>query len=597
MKKVLAVKTRALESALQKLERIIELGISMSIEKDPDRLIEMILMGAKEISGADGGSLYLKENDNELNFKIVYNDSLGFAQGGTSGNPVSLPAVNLYNDDGSLNYHNVVSCAFHDGRTIVIDDAYTDPDFDFSGTRKFDSLNNYRSTSFMTVPLKLQGSEILGALQLINCVSVEDNLVVPFSRDIQSFVEALSSLAAAVLYNRNLIDSQTALFESLIQLTASAIDTKSPYTGGHCERVPVLAEMMVSAAENATGGPFTDFCFGSAEEKQAFIIGSWLHDAGKMTTPEFVVDKAVKLETIYNRIHEIRTRFEVLLRDARLMEKQALLDGTDPETAAAGLEAAERALYEDFGFIAGCNTGEVEMDEQARERLISIAEKTWFSHFDHTAGLSMAESERTDIPYSQGEPIEEKLISDKAVHMIPDNGRTKELYGDYGFILPAPKVLYNRGELYNLLIPRGTLTEEERYKINEHIMQTIVMLDRLPFPGGMSRIPEFVGTHHENLSGTGYPRGLKASELSVPSRILAIADIFEAVTASDRPYKRANRLSEAVEILFRMVGAGNIDRDLFILFLESGVFMKYAEQYLPPEQIDEVDTGYYLGQL
>ena len=597
MKEAIAAKTLALETALQKLERIIEMGIAMSVEHNSDKLVEMILKGAKELAGADGGSLYLKEKSNELGFKIILNDSLGFEQGGASSNPISLPPVQLYLSDGEPNFHNVVSSAFHKAETIVIDDAYMDPHYDFSGTREFDKLNNYRSKSFLTVPLKLQGSDIIGALQLINCHSKDVSDAVPFSKDIQSLIEALSSLAAAILNNRILLDSQDALFESLIQLTANAIDTKSPYTGGHCERVPVLARLLAEQAENAKEGPLADFSFNTPIEKKAFIIGAWLHDAGKMTTPEFIVDKAVKLETIHNRIHEIRTRFEVLLRDVRIKEKEALLAGRDPEEAAAELEAAERKLYEDFDFIARANTGEEFVNEEYINRLKEISKRTWLSHFNHTIGLSRDEQKKQMPPYIPGKPIEEQLLADKPQHIVPDSGKTRKIYSDYGFVIPHPDYLYNRGEIHNLLIRYGTLTEEERYKINEHIMQTIVMLDKLPFPIGMNLIPEFVGTHHETLSGTGYPRGLKSDQLSVPSRIMAIADIFEALTASDRPYKDAKKLSEAVEILYQETLTNHIDGDLFELFLTSGIYLEYSKEFMSPDQIDQVDIKKYIRQL
>ena len=596
MKKAIAAKTRALEETLKKLERIIELGTAMSVEKDPDKLVEMILKGAKELSGADGGSLYLKGQNKELDFKIVLNDSLGFAQGGASHSPITMPPVQLYQDDGAPNYHNVVSCTFHKAETIVIDDAYEDPDFDFSGTKKFDALNNYRSTSFMTVPLKLQGSDIIGALQLINCISPKTGEVVPFNSNIQSFVEALGALASAILYNRILLDSQDALFESLIHLTASAIDTKSPYTGGHCERVPQLALMLAEEAERIDEGPLAEFRFDNSIERKAFTVGAWLHDAGKMTTPEFIVDKAVKLETIHNRIHEIRTRFEVLLRDARLQEKEALLNGSDPEETTKKLKETEEQLHREFKFIADCNIGKEQFSPESSAELERIGERTWESHFDHTIGLSREESEKLSTPFIPGETVTEKLLADKAVHLFANNPLLNEKYRKHGFKLPQPDYLYNRGELYNLKIPSGTLTEEERFKINEHIMQTIIMLEELPFPSGMTRIPEIVGTHHETLTGTGYPRGLEASELSIPSRILTIADIFEALTASDRPYKEAKTLSEAVEILYQSSKSGNLDIDLFRLFISSGIYKRYAEKFLPSAQIDDVDEYKYLNK-
>jgi len=596
MKKNLAQKTTALETALQKLERIIELGIAMSVEKNSNKLVELILKGAKEISHADGGSLYLKNKNEILEFKIVLNDSLGFKQGGTSNNPISMPGVRMYAKDGSPNFHNVVSYACHKCNTVVIDDAYDSQHFDFSGTKNFDRMNNYRSKSFLTVPLKLQGSEVIGALQLINSKDEDSGEVCPFSSNIQGFVEALSAEAAAVLYNSNLMQAQEELFESLIQLTASAIDTKSPYTGGHCERVPQLAMMLAEEAENVKVGNLSGFKFKTDEERRAFRIGSWLHDAGKMTTPEFVVDKAVKLETIYNRIHEIRARFEIILRDIKIEEKDALISGEKAEDAAARRMKKEAELIDDFTFIADCNKGEGKPEHDWISRLEQIADRTWLSHFDHTIGLSSEEESRLEKAFIPGSTIEEKLLSDKAQHLVPYKKDSTETYKKYGFVLPHPAYLYNRGEIYNLSIPQGTLTTEERYKVNEHIMQTIVMLDQLPFPKGLAQITEFVGTHHETLTGSGYPRGLTENQLSIPSRIMAIADIFEALTASDRPYKKAKTLSEAIFILNKLKESRHIDPHLFRLFLESGIYKIYAEEYLLEEQIDDVDIDIYLNE-
>lgn len=596
MKKTLAQKTKALETALEKLERIIELGIAMSVEKNSDKLVELILKGAKEISHADGGSLYLKNQEDLLEFKIVLNDSLGFEQGGTSSTPISMPAVPMFTDDEIPNLHNVVSYACHACSMIVIDDAYNAQDFDFSGTKKFDAMNSYRSKSFLTVPLKLQGGEVIGALQLINCMEDGSEEPVPFSTDIQGFVEALSAEAAVVLHNRGLMSVQDKLFESLIQLTAGAIDTKSPYTGGHCERVPELAMMIAEEAEKTTEGPLADFSFSTDEERRAFRIGAWLHDAGKMTTPEFVVDKAVKLETIYNRIHEIRTRFEVLLRDIRLEEKEALLSGAVTETAAGIRAEKEAELFRDFNFIAECNTGLNNADPNRLSRLQKIADRTWLSHFDHTAGLSKEELSRTEEPFIPGCTTSRNLLSDKPEHLVPYKKDFVQTYEKYGFQLPHPKNLYNRGELYNLAIKYGTLTEEERYKINEHIMQTIVMLDQLPFPKELSRIMEFASTHHETLTGSGYPRGLTEESLSIPSRILAIADIFEALTACDRPYKEAKTLSEAIAILYGMKERRQIDPQIFALFLKSGIYKKYADKHLLDAQKDDVDIKRYLDK-
>jgi len=596
MKERLRSRTRDLNASLDRLSKIIDLNIAISAEQNIDRLSELILQGARELSRADGGSLYLINNEaRTLEFVIVLNDSLGFAQGGTSGSSVTLPPVPLFDAEGNPNEHNVVSHTVHHEQTVNIADAYNAGGFDFSGTRKFDEANGYRTQSVLTVPLKPRGSDIIGAIQLLNAKDPDTGETTTFSGEIQRFVEALSAGAATALYNRDLIEEQKRLFDAMIQLIAGAIDAKSPYTGGHCARVPEIALMLAAEAERADKGTLRDFRFDGDSDLRAFRIGAWLHDAGKVTTPDYVVDKATKLETIYNRIHEIRTRFEVLLRDARIERHEAVLSGADPAEEDAKLAAIEAELQEEYAFIAECNLGGEYMAPERLERLKEIARRRWMRHFDDSIGLSWSEQQRRDDTVPAPLPAEEHLLADKEEHIIP---RTDDFYRQYerfGFTIPVPEHLYNLGEVYNLSVGRGTLTAEERFKINEHVMQTILMLDRLPFPPALGNVPEYAGTHHETLDGSGYPRQLTGEDLSIPARIMAIADIFEALTASDRPYKKAKPLSAAIDILAKFKEEGHIDPELFDLFLESGVYREYAERYLRPDQLDEVDIARYVG--
>jgi HD-GYP domain-containing protein (c-di-GMP phosphodiesterase class II) len=598
MKDALSQRTRDLNANMEQLAKIIELNIAISAENDINRLSELILTGARELAGADGGSLYLKnEQGTQLEFQIVLNQTLGFAQGGSSGDPITLPPVPLYSEDGSPNNNNVVTHAFHTGETFNIDDAYNAEQFDFSGTRRFDESSGYHSKSILTVPLKPRGSGIIGAMQLLNRIDPETGEIGTFSPEIQRFVEALSAGAATALYNRDLIESQKRLFDSMIRLIAGAIDAKSPYTGGHCARVPVLAMMLGKEAESVSDGPLAEFAFESDQDWRAFRIGAWLHDAGKVTTPDFVVDKSTKLETIYNRIHEIRTRFEVILRDARIARHEAVLGGADAAEEDRKLAEIEAELTDDYAFVAECNLGGEFLSEEHVARLNRIAARTWMRHFDDTVGLSWEEANRVSeesLQAAKSLPVQEHLIADKPEQVIPRTSEFYKTYEGFGFTIPVPEALYNRGELYNLSIGRGTLTAEERFKINEHVMQTIVMLEELPFPDALRRVPEYAGTHHEALNGSGYPRQLTGEELSVPARVMAIADIFEALTASDRPYKPAKPLSVAVDILSKFRDEGHIDPDLFKLFLTSGAYRQYADEYLKPEQLDEVDISKYI---
>jgi HD-GYP domain-containing protein (c-di-GMP phosphodiesterase class II) len=410
-----------------------------------------------------------------------------------------------------------------------------------------------------------------------------------------AFVDALSGFAAVGIESRHLLKMQRALLDSFIKLIAGAIDAKSPYTGGHCQRVPELTKMLAKAACASTDPPFVDFEL-SEEDWEAVHIASWLHDCGKVTTPEYVVDKSTKLETIYDRIHEIRMRFELLKRDAEVEHWREVADGGDRTQLQAQLDARLQALDDDFAFVAECNEGGEFMAPERIERLRKIAQTTWTRTLDDRIGISWEERQRKDRIPAPVLPVTERLLADKQEHIIERIG-SERMPADnrWGFKLDVPEHKYNRGELYNLEVLRGTLSAEERFKINDHVVQTIIMLDKLPYPRHLRAVPEIAGGHHETMHGTGYPKRLKRAETSLPARMMAIADIFEALTASDRPYKKAKTLSEAIRILSFMKKDGHIDPDLFVLFLKSGVWRQYAEKYLAPDQLDDVDIHAYIG--
>ena len=410
-----------------------------------------------------------------------------------------------------------------------------------------------------------------------------------------AFVNALSGFAAVGIESRHLLKMQRALLDSFIKLIAAAIDAKSPYTGGHCQRVPELTRMLAEAACASADPPFVDFEL-SDDDWEALHIASWLHDCGKVTTPEYVVDKSTKLETIYDRIHEIRMRFELLKRDAEVEFWREAADGGDRNQLQAALDARLQALDHDFAFVAECNEGGEFMAPERIERLRTIAQTTWTRTLDDRIGISWEERQRKDRTPAPTLPVTERLLADKQEHII-ERADSERMPTDnrWGFKLDVPEHKYNRGELYNLEVARGTLSTEERFKINDHVVQTIIMLDKLPYPRHLRAVPEIAGGHHETMHGTGYPKRLTRDETSLPARMMAIADIFEALTASDRPYKKAKSLSEAIRILSFMEKDDHIDPDLFVLFLKSGVWRQYAEKYLAPEQLDDVDIQAYIG--
>jgi len=403
----------------------------------------------------------------------------------------------------------------------------------------------------------------------------------------ESMVNMVEAIRAHELAQRKLMDS-------FIELIAQAIDDKSAYTGGHCERVPELALMLAQRASDSALPAFREFRLTTDDEWREYRIAAWLHDCGKITTPEHIVDKGSKLETIYNRIHEVRMRFEVLWRDADIAYWQAVAKQPgDIPAAAAALQARQQQLQEDFRFVARCNVGGEFLGEAELNRLREIAKVTWQRHFDNRIGLSPTEELRLDtepLPL----PATETLLSDKPEHLIKRTGST-DYPAEFAISMEIPEYLANLGEVYNLSISRGTLTAEDRFRINEHMISTIKMLESLPFPQELSKVPRYASTHHETMRGSGYPRKLSGEELSIPERLLAVADVFEALTASDRPYKKAKPVSEALDILHRMVLDKHIDRDSFELLVREEVYLQYAREYLDPAQIDAVDVGKYLS--
>ena len=391
--------------------RLIELGIALSAERNHNQLMEKILLGAKELTNADGGTLYLVSEDGcELQFMIMRNDSMNIALGGTTGNAIPFPPVQMQGTDGTFNYKSVVATAAVTGETINLADAYNAPGFDFSGPRAFDERTGYHSQSFLTVPLKNHDAEVVGVLQLINARTA-DNMTIPFSEDIVPLVEALASQAAVALDNQMLIEAQKNLFRSVLKVFASAIDAKSPYTGGHCHRVPELTNMLARAADLTEDGPFADFHLNEEEWYELEVAGG-LHDCGKVTTREFVVDKATKLETIYNRIHEIRTRFEVVKRDTEIDYLKAVMAGGDEPALRAARDARLVQLDDDFSFIAECNIGGEFMAPEKIAQVQRIADITWQRTLDDRLGLSWEESARY-TGAKEALPATEYLLADK----------------------------------------------------------------------------------------------------------------------------------------------------------------------------------------
>jgi HD-GYP domain-containing protein (c-di-GMP phosphodiesterase class II) len=531
----------AADDLVQRLDQLNAIGASLSAERDIDRLLEAILTAAKTITRADGGTLYRLTEEKSLRFEIVRTSSLKYYLGGTTGNPVPFYPIQLYKD-GKPNQSMVAAQAALTGKTINIADAYTAEGFDFTGTRAFDAKTGYRSKSFLTVPMRNHEGETIGVLQLINAQDPGSGEIVAFSASDQRLAESLASQAAVALSNRMLINQLESLFESFISLINGAIDEKSPYTGGHCQRVPVLTMLLAEAVNETAEGPLAEFRMTDKDRYELKIAGL-LHDCGKVTTPVHVVDKATKLETIFDRVQLIDTRFEVLKRDLEIesLKRRASMSRMDVSEEEVRLREQLRRLDEDRKFLHACNIGSERMRDEDIEHVKRIARHRWRDVSGHEADFLTAD------------------------------------------------------EVKNLTIRAGTLTEEERKIINHHIIATIRMLEALPWPKHLTNVPEYAGGHHERMDGKGYPRGLTREQMSVQARCMGIADIFEALTAKDRPYKKGKTLSESLEILGKFKLNGHIDPDLFDVFVRRKVYRRYAEMFLDQEQIDEVDESKIPG--
>ena len=530
-----------------RVKRLQEIGLSLSTEDDINVIFELIMGEAKNITNADGRTLYMISDDAKtMKFEIMATESMNFAQGGTTGIEIKIPPMQLFDEEGNPNHSSIVTYSANTGKTVNIKDAYKEKGFDFTGAKTFDKNTGYRTQSVLSVPLKNHENDIVGVMQLINAKDPRSGKTISFSNDMQRQIESLASQGAVALTNKRLVAELKSLFESFIQLIATAIDKKSPYTGGHCERVPEITMLLADAVEKTTEGKYADFTMTEDERYELYLAG-WLHDCGKVATPPHVVDKGMKLETITDRIEVMDTRFEVLKRDAEIAKLKKQIElmtkgsvNGEIKTLEEDLTTRIEELSLDQTFIQKTNRGGEFMEEEDQKRVADIGNYKW-----------NLEGEETNF--------------------------------------------FDEKDVRNLQIPKGTLLPEEREIINDHIVITIDMLNKLPYPKNLRKIPEFAGGHHEKLDGTGYPKGLKDEEMSVQAKMMAIADIYEALTAADRPYKDGKKLSQAMRIMGFMKKDYEIDEELFAIFVKSGVYKQYAEKYLGEDQLDEIDEAAALA--
>jgi len=526
-----------MENINNNLKKLIDIGRALSREKNISILLEKILIEAKIISNSDGGTIYLvTDSGKKLNFEIMHTESLNVKFGG-SAKPVpdTIYPVKIYNDDGKENIHNVAAVCVLEGRTLNIDDAYASKKYDFSGAKNFDKKHNYRSKSFLTVPLKNHKDKVIGVMQLLN--AQKDNKIISFSKELVDLVEALSSQASVALTNQLLVDEQKQLFRSFIKLVSEALEKKDAVTGGHCNRVPVLTMMIADEINSDKTELFKDFIFSDDELDELYVAG-WLHDFGKVATPEHIMGKSTKLEGLYDKIDEIKFRFEILKRDIEIEYYKAEIKTSNIKKES--INDKLESLNDDLNFLEKSNIGGEFMSDELKQRIVEIAKKT-----------------------------------------ITINGKEK--------------VILNNDEIDFLSISRGTLSQKDRKIMEDHVVLTYDLLSKLPYPDHLKRVPFYAGCHHEKINGKGYPNGYSGDKLPIQARIIAIADVFEGLTAPDRPYKKGYKLSKALTILKYMVEDGEIDKDLFNLFITKKLYLKYANEMINKEQIDDINEKELLN--
>lgn len=541
------------DASYQQIKRLNQIGIALSSQRDKRQLLSLILTSARELTGAEAGTLYIRETGTlyiretdvpSLRFDIVQNDRLNINLGGRDQSPVdNFPPIPLLTEDGKPNDKMVVAWSVNNNLTVNIPDAYSHKGFDFSGTRAFDQRTGYRSCSFLTVPLSDHDGHVIAALQLINKLNPKGEIS-PFTKKDQELAESLASQAAMAIINQRLINEMKTLFDSFTRVIATAIDSKSPHTGNHCRRVPDATLMLAEAACRSRHPAVKDFQMTEADFYE-LKTAAWLHDCGKVVTPHHVMEKSRKLETVIDRIGWVEDRLEILLRDLRInaleLKMQALEQGTNVVADLESLKKREQTLLDDMEFLHHCNMGAEFVTDEDLQHLERIRNYVW---------ADKKGSERTFL---------------------------------------------TEDEYRNLCIRRGTLNSDERKIMEGHMTATLSMLEQLPFPEHLKNVTEYAVCHHERMDGKGYPRGLSRDQMSIPARIMGIADVFEALTAPERPYKQPMKLSQALAIMGRMVEDNHLDPDLFQVFVEEKVYMTYGAKHMKPEQMDEVNLQELKG--
>ena len=505
------------------IKKMSDIGRALSGVHDLNALLEMIVDQARSFNNADAGTLNIVEVET-LRFQIVQNDSLKIFMGGKTGETIPFPPVELKET-------NVSAFVALKGKSVNIPDVYDTNLFDFTGPKKFDQSTGYRSKSMLVVPMKNHDNDVIGVLQLLNATNPVNNEVIAFSQDYENLSESLASQAAVSITNAKLISNMTELFEAFVKVMATAIDEKSPVTGGHIRRVADLTLTMAEVIHNHDEGTFKDRKF-SPDQMYELRIAAYMHDIGKVTSPVEIVEKAKKLQTIFDRIHYIRLRMDYIIQKVKLEGQQKKIELLERKADLAEIKKVELKSekqiqeMEDIRlFINKCNEPGEFLEDETLDKLKEISLRT----------------------YLDNEGQQQPFITED--------------------------------ELLNLSIRRGSITDAERKKMQDHAAVTLKMLKQIPFTKKLKNIPSFAGAHHEFINGKGYPLGLKGDEIPFEGKLMAVTDIAEALTASDRPYKKAMPLETVYRILRSMAGNGELDNDMVELFINEEIYKTYQEKH------------------
>ncbi len=519
------------------LQQLVDISIRLSSESDSSKLLDEILQIVMSIANCDAGSIYSITPEKHLKFETVINRTLGIYLGGGSAKTLEFSDIPLF-IDGSPNKNAMVAHSANSGEVINIPDVYAAIPFDVSAARKMDEATGYRTQSMLVIPLKDHTGDIIGVIQLIN--ALEDGQTVEFSNDVETLVRSFASLGAISLTNTALVQEMEQLFSAFARTIAKAIDEKSPHTGGHCRRVPALTLMLAEEIHKESRGPLADFTMTDADRHEIDIAG-WLHDCGKIATPDHIIEKSKKLQTIFDRIEFVNAKFEIVAKDIEIAYQSKIINA-----------------------LQKGNTIEVQQLKTSMDRELKQL--------------------KLDRSFIQKVNVGGEYLSDQDIESIDQVSKSYQLA-----IEGVATSVLNENEVENLKIRRGTLTDAEKEIMKNHMVITMDILETLPFPKHLQNVTEYALGHHETMDGKGYPRGLTKEQMSVPARLMALADIFEALSAADRPYKSAKPVSECLKIMGSLVENNHLDSDIFAIFVESRVYEKYIREFASTDQLDPFD--------